>query len=239
MNYAIIAAGEGSRLAAEGIAEPKPLVKIHGETLIDRLLRIFLQNDAEAVFVICNDKNVEVGQHLSCLQKTGLQGGRVPLRFIEKATPSSMHSFFELSKMLPEGPFVLTTVDTIFAEEDFKGYLSDFRKSLQAGFTGVMGVTDYVDDEKPLYVETDKMLNINGFHDDNSCHCRYISAGIYGLNSGALNVLKHCMERQESRMRNFQRALIREGQHLRAYPFTKVLDIDHATDIQKAEDFLQ
>jgi NDP-sugar pyrophosphorylase family protein len=61
--------------------------------------------------------------------------------------------------------------------------------------------------------------------------------GIYGLNSGALGVLKHCMERQESRMRNFQRALIREGQHLRAYPFTKVLDIDHATDIQKAEDF--
>jgi hypothetical protein len=40
-------------------------------------------------------------------------------------------------------------------------------------------------------------------------------------------------------MRNFQRALLADGLRLRAYPFTKVLDIDHATDIGKAERFLQ
>ena len=45
MKFAIIAAGEGSRLAAEGIQEPKPLVKVGGECLIDRLIRIF-QEDA-------------------------------------------------------------------------------------------------------------------------------------------------------------------------------------------------
>ena len=37
MKYAIIAAGEGSRLAREGIWEPKPLVEVGGERLIDRL----------------------------------------------------------------------------------------------------------------------------------------------------------------------------------------------------------
>ena len=42
MKYAVIAAGEGSRLVEEGIIEPKPLVRINGETMIDRLLRIFL-----------------------------------------------------------------------------------------------------------------------------------------------------------------------------------------------------
>ena len=47
MKYAIIAAGEGSRLAAEGITVPKPLVEVNGEYLIDRLIRIFMQNDAE------------------------------------------------------------------------------------------------------------------------------------------------------------------------------------------------
>ena len=47
------------------------------------------------------------------------------------------------------------------------------------------------------------------------------------------------MERGESRMRNFQRALIAHGLHLQAHPFSKVLDIDHATDIAKAEAFLQ
>ena len=45
MRYAIIAAGEGSRLHQEGIAVPKPLVTVAGEMLIDRLIRIF-QEDA-------------------------------------------------------------------------------------------------------------------------------------------------------------------------------------------------
>lgn len=36
MKFAIIAAGEGSRLAAEGITLPKPLVEVGGEPLIDR-----------------------------------------------------------------------------------------------------------------------------------------------------------------------------------------------------------
>ena len=43
MKYAIIAAGEGSRLASEGVEKPKPLVCINGEPLIDRLIRIFMK----------------------------------------------------------------------------------------------------------------------------------------------------------------------------------------------------
>ena len=39
-------------------------------------------------------------------------------------------------------------------------------------------------------------------------------------------------------MRNFQRALLTDGMRLKAWPMTKVLDIDHADDIRKAEDFL-
>ena len=41
MKFAIIAAGEGSRLQQEGVALPKPLVHVGGEALIDRLFRIF------------------------------------------------------------------------------------------------------------------------------------------------------------------------------------------------------
>ena len=39
-------------------------------------------------------------------------------------------------------------------------------------------------------------------------------------------------------MRNFQRALINDGQRLKAYKFSKVLDIDHASGIRKAEEYL-
>lgn len=46
------------------------------------------------------------------------------------------------------------------------------------------------------------------------------------------------MKRGESRMRNFQRGLVRDGRKLKAFAFSKVLDIDHASDIEKAEAFL-
>lgn len=53
-----------------------------------------------------------------------------------------------------------------------------------------------------------------------------------------IDTLKRCMERRESRMRNFQRALVAEKRRLKAWNFSKVLDIDHKSDIQKAEKFL-
>lgn len=107
------------------------------------------------------------------------------------------------------------------------------------GCDGVMGVTDYIDDEKPLYVGTDERMDVTGFYDDNACGCCFISGGIYGLAPSAIDTLQRCMERGESRMRNFQRALIRDGRKLRAFAFSKVMDIDHAADIVKAERFLQ
>lgn len=238
MRYAIIAAGEGSRLAAEGIKEPKPLVFVHGEHLIDRLLRVFMHHEAEEICVICNEQMTEVAAHLRQIQQHGLQGQHIPLRLKIKSTPSSMHSFFELSPMLADKPFVLTTVDTIFREEEFQAYIRQFKAFLQEGGDGLMGVTDYIDDEKPLYVGTDEAMRVTGFYDDNSQHCTYISGGIYGLAPNAIDTLNRCMERGESRMRNFQRGLIRDGRQLKAFAFSKVLDIDHATDIKKAEDFI-
>lgn len=238
MKYAIIAAGEGSRLAAEGVSEHKPLVRVHGECLLDRLLRIFADNGADEIFVICNEQYTDVASHLERLEREGLDGHRIPLRHIVKSTPSSMHSFFELSKLIGEGPVVLTTVDTIFRPDDFAEYITALEKALAKGYDGLMGVTDFVDDEKPLYVSVDSGNSITGFHDLCVDGCRYVSGGIYGLNTACLKTLSSCMEKGVSRMRNFQRALVVDDRRLLAFPFTKVLDIDHASDIAKAEKFL-
>ena len=103
MKYAIIAAGEGSRLAAEGIELPKPLVEVGGKALIDRLIGIFMDNGAEEIVVICNDMTTLVPRHLIDIQRDGLKGRPIPLRFVVKSTPSSMHSFHEISKYLSAG----------------------------------------------------------------------------------------------------------------------------------------
>lgn len=238
MKYAIIAAGEGSRLASEGIEAPKPLVKVNGECLLDRLIRIFMQNNAEEIVVICNGMTTLVSQHLAQLQEDGMKGRRVPLRFLVKTTPSSMHSMYEISKYLEGSTFCLTTVDTIFREEEFRDYIEVLRRNVEnGGEDGLMAVTDYIDDEKPLYISADKDLTITGFHDSQD-GCSIISGGIYGLSSKSIATLRKCVERGESRMRNFQRALVSDGMKLKAYKFSKILDVDHKDDIRKAEDFL-
>ncbi|MCQ2245331.1 MAG: NTP transferase domain-containing protein [Bacteroidaceae bacterium] len=229
MKFAIISAGEGSRLAQEGVELPKPLVKINGEAMIDRLIRIFTQQGAEEIVVIVNCLHPQTKEHLDKLKTD------VPLRVVQKTTPSSMHSFFELSPYLEGEKFCLTTVDTIFREDDFAKYIQAFK---DADNDGLMAVTDYIDDEKPLYVDTDENMNIQGFLDANTNNCKYISGGIYSLGPKSIDTLRGCMEKGMARMRNFQRQLVADGLKLKAYNFGKILDVDHAGDIIKAESFL-
>lgn len=231
MKFAIISAGEGSRLAQEGVALPKPLVQLQGTAMIERLVNIFIKNGAEEVVVIVNNEVQQTKDFVMQLQ----QRTQVPLRVVVKTTPSSMHSFHELSKYLTDDKFCLTTVDTIFREEEFAKFIQAFKESEA---DGCMAVTDFVDDEKPLWIQTDEDLNIEAFLDAQNGKCKYISGGIYCLTPKAIDTLNGCMEKGMARMRNFQRQLVADGLKLKAYPFSKILDVDHASDIEKAEQFL-
>ena len=229
MKFAIIAAGEGSRLAREGVKEPKPLIKLQGIPIIERLVMLFASHSAESINIIINRQQPDTLRLLKELQ------GRYPINIVVKDTPSSMHSLHALSHLLRGGKFCLTTVDTIFKEREFTEYIKAFETST---LDGLMAVTDYIDDEKPLYVETDAELGITAFADTPTACSRYISGGIYGLSDKALDILDTCMASGIERMRNFQRSLVNEGLKLKAHPFGKIIDIDHTEDIEKAEKFL-
>ena len=218
-------------MSQEGVQLPKPLVQLNGVAMIDRLIHIFAQNGAEEVVVIINNEVPLTKAHLHELEKNS----EVPLRVVVKTTPSSMHSFYELSRYLKDDRFCLTTVDTIFREEEFARFIEAF-KAYDGG--GMMAVTDYIDDEKPLYIGTDASNRITGFYDSLQPDTRYISGGIYCLSPQSIVTLEKCMAQGMSRMRNFQRQLVADGLQLKAYPFSKILDVDHADDIVKAEAFL-
>lgn len=232
MHYAIIAAGEGSRLASEGIQCPKPLVRIAGATLLERLIGIFTRHDAESISVIINSRQPDTHALLEHLRHTT---GGIPLNIVVKDTPSSMHSMYALRSHLRNGKFCLTTVDTVFDEKEFSEYINCFEKS---NSDGMMAVTEYIDDEKPLYVTTDNNMRITAFLDEAPDNARYISGGIYGLTPKAIDTLEECIAKGKSRMRNFQRELLNDGLLLKAFPMGKIIDIDHAVDIAKAENIL-
>ena len=186
MKFAIISAGEGSRLSQEGVQLPKPLVQLNGVAMIDRLIHIFAQNGAEEVVVIINNEVPLTKAHLHELEKNS----EVPLRVVVKTTPSSMHSFYELSRYLKDDRFCLTTVDTIFREEEFARFIEAFKAY---DGDGMMAVTDYIDDEKPLYIGTDASNRITGFYDSLQPDTRYISGGIYCLSPQSIVTSEKCM----------------------------------------------
>ena len=82
MDYAIIAAGEGSRLAQEGVKWPKPLVRLNGVALIDRLIRrFFCKNNATSISIIVNEEMTEVQDYLKALRLP------IPFYLLVKSTP--------------------------------------------------------------------------------------------------------------------------------------------------------
>lgn len=249
MKFAIIAAGEGSRLQQEGVTQPKPLIPLCGVPMIERLIRIFHRCGAEEIIIAVNSARPETHQHLLQLMA---DNPTLPLRIVLADTPSSMHTFATLAPYLQEAPFCLTTVDTIFQEEAFRNYLQAATQHLQQGYDGCMAVTDFVDDESPLYIATTNQNEITAFLDEmpnqteneSNFSCQlgqdlFISGGIYTLSPKALITLSRCMAEGQHRLRNFQRGLLADGLRLKAHLFEKILDIDHASDIIKAEAFLQ
>jgi NDP-sugar pyrophosphorylase family protein len=231
MNYAIIAAGEGSRLAQEGFTLPKPMVSLNGEMLIDRLIGVFSRNGAGNIFIIINEEAELLEAHLSDLSDIHT------LNITKKTTPSSLHSFYELLKSAKGVDSVcLTTTDTVFKESEFKAFITAFEANKD--IDGMMAVTTFIDDESPLFVEADEQLHITAFADSNENRTPFISGGIYCLRGKALAVAAEAVENGTNRMRNFQRQLLASGMKLKAYPFSKIVDVDHLADIETAEHFL-
>lgn len=226
MRFGIIAAGEGSRLALEGSGQPKPLVPIAGVPMIERLARIFMNCGADRIAVIVNDRNPDTVSYVRRMS------AHMPVDLVVKSTPTPMHSLMELAPYLGRERFCVTTVDTVFRENELADMMQAFEST---SYDGLMGVTSLIDDEKPLYVDTDSDMLIRGFLDEQG-GCRFVSAGIYALKAQALDVLAQCLESGQTRMRYFQRRLLEEGMRLKAFDMGRVIDVDHVGDIEKAQE---
>jgi NDP-sugar pyrophosphorylase family protein len=229
MNYAIIAAGEGQRLKEEGIPASKPLIKVNGVPLIERLINIFIRNGASSISCIINRESTDLLEYLNSLEIP------VPFNLVVKSTPSSLHSLYELRIFLSGTPFMLMTTDSIFLERDFQKYLSAIKQQTN---DGVMAVTNFIDDEKPLYVELDEHNMIKQFSDEKtSSNC--VTGGIYYFNKNIFPAAENILNSNVYRLRNLLKYLVKDGFNLSAFTFPKMIDVDHVTDIPKAEELLR
>ena len=219
-------------MAKEGFTLPKPMVSLHGEMLVNRLIRIFDQNNAEEIRVIVNEQSPALESHLKCIAT------EAEMQIFRRSTPSSLHSAWHLLAGDPSLDAVcLTTTDTVFNEVEFAAFISAFEQNTEVD--AFMAVTAFIDDESPLFITMDSRQVITAFTDQNDQGTPYVSGGIYCLRRNALEVLDNAIQNGVSRMRNFQRQLIENNLNVKGYTFSKIVDVDHLSDIRTAELFLE
>lgn len=215
----IIAAGEGSRLRADGLVVSKPLVPVSGRPLIGHALDRFRAAGIEKISVIINEESID------CRQWLDRQAGEVDL--IVRTTPSSYVSFQLVADRLAGAPAVVTTVDSIMPVESFRRFLAAAAEFPKGAV--VLGLTDLVDDEKPLWASLDpsdgRILTLG---DRNG---GLVTAGLYVLPAhrpvepaGGF-----------ARLRDYLGWLVASRQPVYGIVLAQVFDIDRARDIAAAE----
>ena len=123
-----------------------------------------------------------------------------------------------------------------FKEDEFIRYIS-YCEANKENRDGILAVTEFIDDEKPLCVSVNEEMIIQSF-DDELTDQKFVTGGIYFFSPEVFEVMDDAINSGMSRLRNFQRLLLKQDFKLEAFPFNKIVDVDHVSDIEKAEKFL-
>jgi NDP-sugar pyrophosphorylase family protein len=218
---AIIAAGEGSRLRADGFRMPKPLVEVAGEPLIGAVLRNFAAAGITAVTIILNEQERE------CVEWVRARVPELEIDLIVKTTASSLESFREVTGRGPAGPLMVSTVDAWCAAEDFARFAAAAAR--RPDDATVLAVTPLVSDEKPLWVTlgTDGRVENIGRADSGLA-----TAGVYRVSDRARRLAAGV---RLGRLREYLGWLLESGEPLYGEIIETVVDVDRGLDVASAE----
>ncbi|MBI2386158.1 MAG: NTP transferase domain-containing protein, partial [Elusimicrobia bacterium] len=146
MKAAIIAAGEGSRLSR--LPAIKPMIMIAAKPLIYWVVAGLRSSGCEDIVVLTNTRGGEVAPYLTAAFPD------VDFDFVTADTASSFESFRLVSLRLAETEeeFVVSTVDALIRPEDVARFIKGCRTAKAAAG---LALTSHVDDEKPLWADTD------------------------------------------------------------------------------------
>jgi NDP-sugar pyrophosphorylase family protein len=230
MTLGLLAAGEGSRLRAEGITTPKGMVEVGGVPMIQRTIDQFSNAGIDHVCCIVNEESPDL---LSYLQSASLP---VSLDLLVRSTPSSLHSLVALSPLLEkcEGHFFLSTVDSVFPPEELLPFVSTATRR-SGRDQGTIAVTRFVEDESPLYVDVRQEDHRIVAVGEDAIGREWVTGGLYYFPAEALPVARELTAAGVHRLRRFQGELVRRNFDIRAHEISVVVDVDHRADIDRAE----
>lgn len=235
MRAGIIAAGWGRRLGGG----PKALTRIGDRRLIDLVLDGLVEAGADGVTCIVNEASTAICDHV------GRARPALDVEWIVRTTPTSMHSFLiVLERLAAEGhdPFLVTTVDSVCP----RGTARDFvQRARWLDAPLAVGVTEHVDDEKPLYAvprEAEAAASGRPFRlsslSSRPRASRYVTAGFYWASPAILAEAPPALASGYTALRQFLGRVVDAGYASWGVPLPAVIDVDRPEDVAAAERLL-
>lgn len=222
MHALILAGGEGSRLAADGVATPKALVRVGGMPQLTRLIAACRRAGCEtvacavrtdlvpAVAAIVSDADVVI----------------VPVR-----TPTSLHSLDAGLAAVPPGPVFCVLVDTVMTDADWDAAHRAAATRL-ATADAVVATTSYVRDDHPLWVDADRHGRVRAFGRPGVTPV--VTGGMYWLGIGARAQVSPALVDGTMRLRGFLARLVEVGTTVAAIDVPRIVDLDTRADLEEA-----
>ena len=230
----VLAAGRGERMRTQS-DQLKPLVKVGDQTLIEHVLHSMSEAAVSEVFVIINEDSLVVRDHIAALKWPFV------LRWIVETTPTSMHSFLRLVETLAadgdDGPFLLSTVDTVASPQTYAKFMAEARRHKDAAV--ILALTSPGSDEKPLLVRcapgNSRVLAIGAA----AAPSAHATAGVYAIRSSILREAEAARRDGIDALRTFLGRLLDRGYHVAGIPIAQSIDVDRPDDIRTAEEFIR
>ncbi len=221
----LIAAGTGSRFRDAGFRQPKPMINVAGKPLMGWALSQFQAAGLNSLIAIFNTKNCEA---CSSYLSASFPQIEADIRCLD--TASSFESFLNVLSRAEGARLLITTTDSIYAPGTLARLLK-FADSLNEDEM-ILGVTDFIDDEKPLYA----------IMDDTGCITRvgeepahYVTSGVYLMPPAAYQAGK---TENFPALRKFLAFLLENGVKCRGFDMGKSVDVDRPEDMGEAERFI-
>ena len=222
MHGLVLAGGEGSRLAASGIAVPKALISIGGQAQVARMV-------AACRRVGCETVTCAVREDLA--DAAGSVIGDVRVQVVAVRTPTSLHTLEVGLQAIGPGDVLCTLVDSVMPAADWD---DAHRRAVLAlrDADAVVAVTPFVEDDAPLWADVAEDGTVRGFGTRGARGL--VTGGVYWLAPGARSAATAAVASGVMRLRGFLLGLIDGGLRVRAVEVRKIVDVDTSADLDAA-----
>ena len=157
------------------------------------------------------------------------------LDILRRTTPSSMESLFALAPYLAEDRFLLLTVDAVFGPSVVPQLLRSATAHPDAD--GILGLHDFIDDEKPLRLAVDATERVVRLGPD-AADSPLITAGLYVFAPRIFSEIAAARAAGLGALREFLGHLVARGYRLYGARLPKTIDVDRPEDVRAAEAFI-